>query len=199
MVPAWQYQCLERPYRPERHQRHEALVPAEDAFALLQFYGQVVAEQAPAVGRIRPLLAQFPRRLVGHSLVGPDLPVRVWVAGTHHGAAVLEDEDVAYPVDSPEFDVLAGPGLDHLPDRVLLHLAEGEVVDRAPLVDHLLHLPLPGTRCAVRRYQKPFAGQPIQPAVRGIEHANLQVIARRRTQRPRSTRSRTTVRQPSWW
>src|SRR6266508_1207666 len=130
MVPAWQHQCLERPYRPERHQRHEALVAADDAFALLQLYGQVVAEQAPAVGRIRPLLPQFPRRLVGHSLVGPDLPVRVWVAGTHHGAAVLEDEDVAYPVDSPEFDVLAGSGLDHLPDRVLLHLAEGEVVAR---------------------------------------------------------------------
>src|SRR6266511_777911 len=247
MVPAWQYQCLERPYRPERHQRHEALVPAEDAFALLQFYGQVVAEQAPAVGRIRPLLAQFPRRLVGHSLVGPDLPVRVWVAGTHHGAAVLEDEDVAYPVDTTEFDVLVGPGLDHLSDRALLHLAEGEVVarreaddpadtpftlghqqpvtvvrsagrlrlercevvvedeggavpgractarslvagaevaggvvGRAPLVDHVLHLPLPGTRCAVRGHQKPFAGQAIQPAVRGTEHANPQVIARRR-------------------
>src|SRR5512132_3628958 len=128
MVSSWQHQCLERPYRPERHQRQEALVLADDAFALLQLHGQVVAEQASAVSRIRPLLAQLPRRLVGHSLVGPDLAVRVWVAGTHHGAAVLEDEDMTYPVDGTELDVLVGPGLDHLADGVLLHLAQGEVV-----------------------------------------------------------------------
>src|SRR5512133_1613922 len=242
MVSAWQHQCLERPYRPERHQRQEALVLADDAFALLLLHGHVVAEQASAVSRIRPLLAQLPRRLVGHSLVGPDLAVRVWVAGTHHGAAVLEDEDMTYPVDGTELDVLVGPGLDHLADGVLLHLAQGEVVARgeadhpadasfaldhqqpvtalrsagrlrhqggkvvveyvgggvrggaraacpfvaraqvasgvvlgAPLVGYILDLPLPGACGAVRRYQDPFTGQPVEPAVRRIEHVDPQV------------------------
>jgi hypothetical protein len=114
-VRAGQDEGLERPHRPERHERHEVLVMANDAFALLEFDAEIVAEQAATAPRVRLLLVQFPGRLVGQPLVGPDLPVRVRIAGAHHGASILEDQDVVHPVDGAEFGV-PGP-LDVPQDR----------------------------------------------------------------------------------
>ena len=43
--------------------------------------------------------------------------------------------------------------------------AAGGIVIRPLLGGRVLHLPLPGAHCAVRRHEQPLAGERIQPAV----------------------------------
>ena len=63
--------------------------------------GQVVAEQATAgAGQVFALGLGLGGRLVGHKVGGPDLAVRMRVAGAHHGSAVLKDLHVLDPVQA---------------------------------------------------------------------------------------------------
>ena len=62
----------------------------------------------------------------GSAVAGPDLAVRVRVAGTHRGAAVLEDLDPA--VALAELGGLVSPDVDDATDRRLVHAREGHVV-----------------------------------------------------------------------
>ena len=78
--------------------------------------------------QIGALPGQLPGRLVGDPFVGPDLSVRVRVAGAHHRAAVLEDLDVADPRLPAELQVLLGPGVDDPADLRAGHRTHGHVV-----------------------------------------------------------------------
>ena len=66
--------------------------------------------------------------LVGDVLGGPDLAVGMRIAGAHHGAAVLEDLDVAEDGIGAEGAVLVGPGVDDAADVGDCHAREGEAV-----------------------------------------------------------------------
>ena len=66
--------------------------------------------------------------LVGDVLGGPDLAVRMGIAGAHHGAAVLEDLDVIKLGLAAEFGVLLGPGIDDEADSGEFHARDGEAV-----------------------------------------------------------------------
>ena len=128
-VGGGQHECLKWPHGPERHHRDEVVVGLDHADPVRALGGQVVAEQAASVlGPVGALPGQLPGRLVRDALVGPDLPVRVRVAGAHHRAAVLEDLHVAHPRQAAEFAVLVGPGVHDLPDGRLRHHAQREVV-----------------------------------------------------------------------
>ena len=122
-------QRLERPHGPERHQRHEVGVFQDDAFIAASLDLEVVAEQAGAGLRsVRTLASQLLRRLIGDRFVGPDLPVRMGVAGTHHRPTVLEDLNVSHPWDCAELEVLVGPSVDDEADGRPFHGTEREVV-----------------------------------------------------------------------
>ena len=61
------------------------------------------------LGEVRELRWEFERGLVGDVFGGPDLAVRVWVAGAHHRAAILEDLDVLDLGHGAEFCGLLEP------------------------------------------------------------------------------------------
>jgi hypothetical protein len=124
--PKGQQEGLERPCRPERNKRQPAIrVPDHARTAPL--LRRVVGEQALARGGVVVgLLRGLELRLDRQRIAGPDLAVRVRVAGTHRRAAVLEDLDPA--VALAELGGLVGPDVDHVPDRGLVHAREGHVV-----------------------------------------------------------------------
>src|SRR5271166_2850561 len=83
---------LEWPHGPERNQRHKMLVFANHPLTGSALQLDVVAQQATAVallvvGQCGLLFPWF----VGNRIVGPDLPVRMRIAASHHLATVLED------------------------------------------------------------------------------------------------------------
>lgn len=130
--PAADYQGLERPHRPEGHQGHEVLVLADEPRSIfLHLQNQVVAEQCVAclivISKLHFLLScDFGRQVLG----GPDLPMRVGVAGAHHGPAVLEDLNVIDERERTQFLILCHPRLDHDAQRVRIDLGERQVVVR---------------------------------------------------------------------
>src|SRR5438270_13568131 len=56
--------------------------------------------------------------------------MRMRVAGSHHGAAVLEDLNVIDGVKTTQFAILADPGAHDAFDFLRLHGAKGEIVPR---------------------------------------------------------------------
>ena len=104
-------------------------VPVHDAVAGRFFEAEIVAEQAGAavfgpleLGGL--LLGDF----VGDGVVGPDLAVRMGVAGAHHGAAVFEDLDVVDERPGGEIVKLLDPGVNDRAQVVHRHVGDGEAV-----------------------------------------------------------------------
>src|SRR5437868_15150954 len=95
-----QNQNFKGPDSPEGNQYREEFVLANHSGSVSSLQAQVRAKHtlAASVDELehRALLAC---RMVGHVLVGPDLAVRMWVAGPHHLAPVLEDLDVTHPIN----------------------------------------------------------------------------------------------------
>src|SRR5215472_15985537 len=88
-------QQLKRPYCPERHQGNELLVFTDDPLARRMLEFDVLTEQASVFLTkvfIQPQLLF--ERLVRNRVIGPDLSMRMWIAGTHHLASILENLDV---------------------------------------------------------------------------------------------------------
>ena len=65
---------------------------------------------------------------VWNGFVGPNLGVRMGVAGAHDFTAIFEDLDVADPGDGGEGGVFAAPELDDFFDLPRGHAAEGQAV-----------------------------------------------------------------------
>ena len=97
-MAARKHESFERPHRSERYEYHEVVVLADDAFAFPAFNRQVTTQQALVPRPVALLLVQFSHRFVGQTLIGPDLPMGMRIAGTDHRAAILEDQHMVDPV-----------------------------------------------------------------------------------------------------
>ena len=80
--------------------------------------------------QILALRSKLTGGLVGDMFRGPDLAVWMWVGGTHHGAAVFKDLDVADVGTRTQFGFLGGPFLDYAPYGLDGHGGQREVVAR---------------------------------------------------------------------
>src|ERR1035441_2364702 len=104
---------FEWPHSPPRDQSHEVLILKDDSLIGGPLRFNVVAEQAVAgAGKMVALCVGLGGWFVGHKAGGPDLTVRVRVAGAHHSAAILKDLHVLDPVQTAELNILAGPCFD---------------------------------------------------------------------------------------
>ena len=74
------------------------------------------------------LMLGFACRLVRDVLGGPDLAVRMGIAGAHHGAAIFEDLYIADIRPVAELSSLRGPGFDNPLDLCGLHAGERQAV-----------------------------------------------------------------------
>ena len=111
---------------PERDER-QPVVRVADHARTTPLLRRVVGEQALARhGVVVGLLRRLQLRLHRKRVPGPDLAVRVRVAGAHRRTAVLEDLHPA--VALAELGGLVGPDVDHVPDRGLVHARQGHVV-----------------------------------------------------------------------
>src|SRR5579862_1690547 len=125
------YQHLEGPDRPPRHDGDERIVRKDDALVTLQFLLGVRAQQAfVACGPIGAQAQRFFEELVGDVELRPNLSVRVRVARAHHRTAVFENR---YGVDvrnAGELRVLIGPAIDDAGDGLLRQRGQMQIVAR---------------------------------------------------------------------
>src|SRR5215469_13066484 len=99
--------------------------------------------------------------LVGKFVIGPDLPVWMRIAASHHLATVFED---LYMIDfghCAEFEVLSDPDVNDRANGGDLHIAQGEVMGGRE-THHTAH-----SRFGLRT-QEP-SGVAAQPDVRRIQ------------------------------
>ena len=91
-MPSRQNHHLKRPDRPERNHGDKARIGLHHALGRFFFEGEVVAQKDRLLFREVHLLAgEFCNNLIGDRPAGPDLTMRMGIAGPHHRAAVLED------------------------------------------------------------------------------------------------------------
>src|SRR2546430_11033047 len=91
-MPAAADQHLERPHGPERYQHHESLVRNNDPRFFVFLKLQIIAKQTTSmVLRVALLRKKFARRRLRYRTGGPDLAMRMRIAGTHHLAAILKN------------------------------------------------------------------------------------------------------------
>ena len=131
MTPREQ-QHLKRPNRPPRNQRREVLILKDDA-SLICREGplglKVVAQQATIrAGHMVKLRLGLDGRLVRHKSGGPDLAVRMRIAGAHHGPAILKDLHVLDRVHSANLDILRRPRIHHRANLLARHAGQGQAV-----------------------------------------------------------------------
>src|SRR5262249_6432912 len=90
-MPAAAEQHLERPDRPERHNRDESLVAANDPRVLILFDLDVIAQEAAAV-RVGILLlaSELACRLLRNRVRRPNLAMWMRIARAHNFAAIFE-------------------------------------------------------------------------------------------------------------
>src|SRR6185437_14118807 len=99
-VSAADDECFKRPNRPPGNKRDEVIVFEDDAALPGALLAQVFAKQTAAGAiEIITLAGGLGGRLIGNVVCGPDLAVRMRVAGAHQDAAVFEDLDVADPIE----------------------------------------------------------------------------------------------------
>ncbi len=127
---------FKRPHRPERHQHCEAVIAANQPVADLVLEFEVLAKQA---GVIR-LPVQLERFLfacwfVRQCGVGPNLAMRMRIAGAHHDAAVLEDLNVIHPGDAAQLLVLLRPYVYNVAHFARGHARNREIVSRRKTYD----------------------------------------------------------------
>src|SRR5205823_8699055 len=112
----------------ERHDRYEQIVSADHTLSTIGFLGYIIAEQATVpAGAVRTQRLALARRLIRNVFGGPDLAVRVRIAGAHHLAAVLEYLHVTHPVVRGQPLPFNRPGVDHLPDRRGIEAGQREI------------------------------------------------------------------------
>src|SRR5271168_4768987 len=94
-MPPAEHQGLKRPDRPERYQRHNRRTFKYDALPALELQIEVAAQQARPAARAEFFLSLLlARRQIGQFRGGPDLAMRMRIAGAHQLAAVFEYLDV---------------------------------------------------------------------------------------------------------
>ena len=99
-MAAWHDQRLERPHSPERHERQELVVGADDALAARHFQGGIRAQQAGIVAaQVRFLAGAFPQHLVRHARALPTehevTPAQLqlpWSAGLRYAVGTFARE-----------------------------------------------------------------------------------------------------------
>src|SRR5256885_607713 len=74
------------------------------------------------------LCSQLLHGLIGNGGVCPYLAMRMRIAGSHHGAAILEDLYVLDPLHRAEFGVLVGPDINYPAYIANLHCCESQIV-----------------------------------------------------------------------
>jgi hypothetical protein len=127
---------FEGPDSPEGNEGCPGIVFGDDALLLGELEGEVGGEELLTVrGVIGELGRKFESGLVGDVLGGPDLPVGMGIAGTHHGASIFEDLDVLDVGACAELGCLVGPHLDDAADGGDVHGGEREVVARIKAED----------------------------------------------------------------
>jgi hypothetical protein len=103
---------FKRPDRPVRHKREKMFVLDDSSGARIFLQPVIIAKQTQpmriAVGQLRFLLHA---RNVGDGCGGPDLAMRMGVAGAHHRAAILENLHVIDVVARAKLHKLSGPGI----------------------------------------------------------------------------------------
>src|SRR6266550_923734 len=125
------YQGFKRPDCPEGYQNGEVLIFEDDPFVALPFEGQIVAEQARMLRRLVLLLRQlFLGGFIGQAGTGPDLTVRMGIAGAHHGPAILKDLNVIDEVARAQLPRLFRTKIDHRAQFLQRHARNSQVVAR---------------------------------------------------------------------
>ena len=76
------------------------------------------------------LLALLGSHLGGNAAAGPDLAMRMRIAGAHHLAAILEDLHVADVGQAAQVGVLRGPHVHHQREIRHAHARHGQIVPR---------------------------------------------------------------------
>ena len=80
------------------------------------------------VGQVIVLGLGLGGRFVGHKAGRPDLAVRMRVAGSHHGPAVLEDLHVLDPLQAAHLDIFPRPAIHHRANLLAGHARQGQAV-----------------------------------------------------------------------
>src|SRR5437870_12792419 len=109
-MPAAADQHFERPYRPEGDQYNEAFVRNNDPrfFVFLQL--QIIAKQTTSMFlEIVLLRRKLARRRLRYRTGGPNLAMRMRIAGAHHIAAIFKNLYVTDTRHSAELRELRGP------------------------------------------------------------------------------------------
>src|SRR5438045_3746620 len=122
---------LEGPDRPIRHKNDELLIGKDNPFFTFQFKIEVITEKAaPLLLTVFLLYPQLLRRFIGDTCAGPDLTMRMGIAGSHHGAAVLEYLNVIDPIEFAEFGILLCPGVNDSSYLYGVHSRQREIMTR---------------------------------------------------------------------
>src|SRR5882762_467396 len=74
--------------------------------------------------------SKFFGQLIRNCFVGPDLPMWMRVAATHHGAAIFENLHGTDVGLASEIGVFLSPGVDHVSQVLDTHARQSEVVAR---------------------------------------------------------------------
>ena len=127
---------FEGPDRPERHDRGELIIFADDAVLLFLFDLQIFAQQTSSMLPLvrcerRPFLGRFVR----HRGVRPDLSVRVRIASAHHRAAIFKNQDGIDSVFGAPQLILLGPNINYGAKFGVGHLRERQIMPRRKTYD----------------------------------------------------------------
>src|SRR5882762_11179544 len=74
--------------------------------------------------------SKFFGQFIRNSFVGPNLSMWVWIAATHHGAAIFENLHGTDVGLASEIGVFLRPGVDHVSQVLDTHARQSEVVAR---------------------------------------------------------------------
>ena len=116
---------------PERDDDDDVLVRIHQTLFVCDFERRVSAQETfPASSRIGREGAGLFRDLDRDGFVGPNLPVRMRLACTHHRAAIFEDRHRAHVAQCGQLEILNGPGIDDRSDGRALHRCDIKIVAR---------------------------------------------------------------------
>lgn len=131
-----QQQRLEGPNRPIGHHHHPGAILDHNALARIQFCCQIIDQQRRAMlGEVRGLVLVFQGGQHGHTVICPQLPMRMRIRCPHRRALVLKKLHVGDIRQRPQFIDLLGPHVDHPANLTHGHLRQRQIMPRAE-TDH---------------------------------------------------------------
>src|SRR3954469_24936570 len=130
-MPAAADQHLERPHGPERHHYHESLIRNDDPRFFVFLKLQIIAKQTTSMfPGVALLCRKFARRRLRYRTGGPNLAMRMRVAGAHHFATILKNLYVTDARHRAQFRELRGPSANDFFNSWLLHAGKRQIMTR---------------------------------------------------------------------